>query len=208
VQPALASTKCLPIVYLPGASGRKTVWQGVAERLATRREPHFVEYPGLSDVRLDIPLQSVTELTHWVRSRLPERFDVVSLSMGSAIGLRLALEAPERVRSLVLVTAVGGVDARTLGGMDWRPSFVARRPDAPRWLVDDATDLTERLQEVRAPVQLVYGELDLIAPPTVGRHLLEHLPNAWLEIVQGATHDLEEEEPELLASLIERHLRR
>lgn len=197
-----------PVAYLPGASGRGAVWQAVADRLARRREPILVDYPASSGVPLETSVRSVDDLSRWVLSGLPRRFDVVALSMGCAVALRLALEAPERVRSVVLVTAAGGIDARRLGAMDWRPSFVARRPGAPRWFVDDATDLTERLRDVGCPVQLVFGERDLIAPPAVGRHLLSHLPQAWLEVVSGATHDLEVEEPDLLASLIEAHLRR
>jgi pimeloyl-ACP methyl ester carboxylesterase len=198
----------LPIAYLPGASGRASVWASIAQSLAARREPILVDYPGLSDVPADESIQSVEDLARWVLARLPARFDVVALSMGSALALRLALEAPERVKHVVLATPAGGVDARTFGALDWRPSFVARRPDAPRWFVEDRADLTSRLHEVKAPMQLVVGERDPIAPPAIGRHLLAHLPVAWLEVVSGATHDLEDEEPDLLAGLIERHLRR
>jgi pimeloyl-ACP methyl ester carboxylesterase len=42
----------------------------------------------------------------------------------------------------------------------------------------------------------------------VGEHLASRLPRGRLEMVAGATHDLEEEQPDLLASLIEAHLRR
>lgn len=197
----------LPVVYLPGASGRGSVWDAVAHRIAKRRPPILVDYPGLSPAPVE-PLHGVADLGRWILSRLPERFDVVSLSMGSAVALRFALEAPARVRNLVLVTPAGGVDASRFGGMDWRAAFVSRRPAAPRWFVDDAADLTERLGDVSAPVQLVFGERDLIAPVAIGQHLLARLPRAWLEVVPGATHDLEEEEPDLLASLIEMHLRR
>jgi pimeloyl-ACP methyl ester carboxylesterase len=38
--------------------------------------------------------------------------------------------------------------------------------------------------------------------------LRAHLPSALLEVIPGATHDLEEEFPDLVASLIEAHLRR
>jgi poly(3-hydroxyoctanoate) depolymerase len=132
----------------------------------------------------------------------------VSLSMGSAVALRLAVEHPERVRRLVLVTACGGVDTGAFGAVDWRPSFRARRPDAPTYLVDDREELSPRLAAVRAPTLLVYGARDLVAPVAVGERLRALLPDATLELVPGATHDLEEEEPDLLAALIEAHLRR
>jgi pimeloyl-ACP methyl ester carboxylesterase len=204
----VTSTEYLPVAYLPGASGRASVWEPVAQRLARRRVPILVDYPGLSDLPLEAGIDSLSALSDWVLGRLPDRFDLVALSMGGAVALRIALEQPERVRKMVLVTTAGGVDARRFGGVDWRPGFLVRQPAAPRWFVDDTEDLTSRLRELRAPVQLVFGERDLVAPPAVGQFLLNHLPAARLEVVAGATHDLEAEEPDLLASLIEAHLRR
>jgi pimeloyl-ACP methyl ester carboxylesterase len=200
-------TSHLPIAYLPGASGRGAVLGPVAARLAKRREPHVVDYPELSSAPKVAGIDSLDDLCRHVGAQLPPRFDAVALSMGVAIALRLALAAPERVRRLVLVAPAGGVDVRALGGVDWRPAFTSRRPDAPRWFVDDAVDLTPQLSLVRAPTLIVCGEHDLVAPVAVGRYLLERLPEARLETIPGATHDLEQEFPDLIASLVEAHLR-
>ncbi len=75
--------------------------------LAHRREALLFNYPGLEAPRRD-DIDSLTDLTRWVASELPERCDVVSLSMGSAVALQLALDYPHRVRRLVLVTPCGG----------------------------------------------------------------------------------------------------
>ncbi|HEY3255500.1 MAG TPA: alpha/beta fold hydrolase, partial [Polyangiaceae bacterium] len=91
---------------------------------------------------------------------------------------------------------------------DWRDAFVSARPFAPRWFVTDKSDFSERLGQILAPTLLVFGEDDLIAPPIMGEFLRERLPNAKLEVVSDASHDLEEEHPAFLASLIEAHLRR
>ncbi len=198
----------LPVVYLPGASGRSAVWRPIAERLARRRRPVLVDYPGLGDAPADPTIRSLDDLTRVVSATLPLRTDVVSLSMGSAVALRLALEYPERVRRLVLVTPAGGADARLFGATDWRPAFCARRPDAPRWFVDDARDLAGELGRVTARTLLVMGEHDSIAPVAFANHLRTRLPFAVLEIVAAATHDLEDEAPDLVASLIEAHFRR
>ena len=203
----LPPTEYLPVAYLPGASGRSAVWSPIAHVLAHRREALLFDYPGLgAPDREDV--HSLDELTHWVASELPERCDVVSLSMGSAVALRLALAYPERVRRLVLVGACGGIDALGLGALDWRESFVEERPHAPRWFVNDSSGFTARLGEISAPTLLVFGADDPIAPPEVGQFLFERLPNAKLEIVSDASHDLEDEHPAFIASLIEAHLRR
>ena len=204
----LGSTLYLPIAYLPGASGRAVSWEPIASVLAYRREPRLFDYPGLGEHPNVPSIQDLADLTRWIAAELPEVCDVVTLSMGSALGLRLALDYPDRVRRLVLVTPCGGFDARRFGALDWRETFVEQRPEAPRWFVDDAHDLTPRLASLSAPTLLVMGDEDPIAPPVVGEFLLQHLPSAKLEIVQNAGHDLEEEHPAFLASLIEAHLRR
>ncbi|HYQ31112.1 MAG TPA: alpha/beta hydrolase [Polyangiaceae bacterium] len=204
----LAPTEYLPVVYLPGASGQSHVWEPIANVLAHRREALLFAYPGLGDAPADERIRSLAELVAWIASELPERCDVVALSMGSSVALRLALEYPERIRRLVLVVPCGGVNAQRLGALDWREAFIAARPYAPRWFVTDTSDFGEKLREIQAPTLLVLGEDDAIAPPAIGEFLLERLPNAKLEIVSDATHDLEEEHPAFLASLIEAHLRR
>ena len=202
------STQYLPVAYLPGASGLWTTWEPIAAVLASRREPLLFDYPGLGESAENPELQSLSELAKWIADELPERCDVVALSMGSALALRLAIEHAERVRRLVLVTPCGGVNAQRFGALDWRDTFRAQRPDAPSWFLDDHTDLSARLGEILAPTLVVVGDRDLIAPVAIGQFLVEQLPNARLEIVADASHDLEEEEPAFLASLIEAHFRR
>ncbi|MET0790147.1 MAG: alpha/beta hydrolase [Polyangiaceae bacterium] len=203
----ISPTEYLPVAYLPGAGGRSSVWEPIAHVLAHRREALLFNYPGFGGPgREDI--DSLADLTRWVASELPERFDVVSLSMGSALALRLALEYPERVRRIVLVVPCGSVNAQQFGALDWRERFIMARPHAPRWFVNDAVDFGTRLADVVAPTLLVFGAEDPIAPPAIGKFLLEQLPTAKLEVVPGASHDLEEEHPAFLASLIEAHLRR
>ncbi len=46
------------------------------------------------------------------------------------------------------------------------------------------------LTQVQAPVRLVHGELDPVAPPAVGEWLLARLPDATLEVIPGAAHHL------------------
>jgi pimeloyl-ACP methyl ester carboxylesterase len=201
-------TTYLPVAYLPGASGLWTTWEPIAAVLASRREPLLFDYPGLGESAENPDLHSLSELANWIADELPERCDLVALSMGSALALRLALDHSARIRRLVLVTPCGGLNAARFGALDWRDAFREQRPDAPSWFLDDHTDFSARLREILAPTLIVVGERDLIAPASIGQFLRSQLPSAKLEVIADATHDLEEEHPAFLASLIEAHFRR
>ena len=198
----------LPLVLFPGAGGRVEFLRPIGERLARRRTCILCEYPGLGGVEANPELHTLADLQRHVLASLPERFDLVTMSMGGVLALRIALEQPERIRKLVLMATSGGVDVAALGGIDWRDTFRRVQPNVPSWFVEDRTDVTGELGRIEQPTLLIYGDADLIAPPEVGQLLQRNLKNARLEVLTDATHDLEIELPDLIASLIEAHLRR
>jgi poly(3-hydroxyoctanoate) depolymerase len=202
------TTEYLPIVYLPGAGGRWTTWEPIASVLASRREPLLFDYPGLGETEADPEIDSLDDLARWIAEAMPERCDLIALSMGSALAFRLLLDHPDRIRRLVLVTPCGGLGAASFGALDWRESFRALRPHAPSWFADDQEDFGDRLSRITVPTLIVMGDEDLVAPVAIGEFLLERLPSAKLEVIGDTDHDLEEQQPALLASLIEAHLRR
>lgn len=198
----------LPLVFFPGAGGRVEFLRPIAERLARRRTTILCEYPGLGGVPGNSSLQTLADLRAYLLRSLPEQFDLVAMSMGGVLALLIALDEPRRLRKLTLIATSGGVDVRKLGAVSWQETFRQLRPDVPVWFVEDRTDVTPRLHEVKHDTLLIYGDDDLIAPVAVGEHLRRHLPHARLEIVPGGTHDLEIDFPDLIASFIEAHLRR
>jgi poly(3-hydroxyoctanoate) depolymerase len=196
------------LVFFPGAGGKVQHLRPIGERLARRRTTILCEYPGLGGVAPDPSLLTVADLQRHLLAGLPEQFDLVTMSMGGVLALRIALEHPERIRKLVLLATSGGVDVSSFGGVDWRDTFRRVQPDVPSWFLEERSDLTAELHRVHHPTLLIYGDADLIAPVAVGQHLLAHLPNARLEVIPDATHDLEIDYPDLIASFIEAHLRR
>jgi poly(3-hydroxyoctanoate) depolymerase len=204
--PAIAPT--LPLVFFPGAGGRVAHLRPIAERLAHRRTTYLCEYPGLGGVAPDPNLRTMADLQRHLLASLPEQFDLVTMSMGGVLALRIALEHPARIRKLVLLATSGGVNVEARGGIDWRDTFRRLQPNAPSWFVEDRTDVTPELGRIGHPTLLIYGDADLIAPPSVGHFLQKSLPNARIEIIPDATHDLEIDHPDLIASFIEAHLRR
>ncbi|HVZ71313.1 MAG TPA: alpha/beta fold hydrolase [Polyangia bacterium] len=196
-----------PLVFLPGAAGLASFWRPVAERLRARSEPILVEYPGFGETPSDASIHGVADLVDALVAKWPSSFDLVAQSMGGAIALRLALDHPARVRRLVLVATTGGIDVLRLGAADWRGGdWIAQRPRMPRWLVDDHSDVGDRLSKVRAPTLVLIGDADPLAPLGVGEYLRDRIPGATLEIVAGGGHSMAEDDPALIAALIDRHL--
>lgn len=204
--PEIAPT--LPLVFFPGAGGRVAHLRPIAERLAHRRTTYLCEYPGLGGVAPNASLHTMADLQGHLLAALPAQFDLVTMSMGGVLALRIALEHPARIRKLVLMATSGGVNVEALGGIDWRSTFRRVQPNAPSWFLEDRTDVTPELGRIAHPTLLIYGDADLIAPASVGQLLHRSLPNARIEIISDATHDLEIDHPDLIASFIEAHLRR
>ena len=198
----------LPIAYLPGGGGRSSFWRPVADRLWQRGAPLVFGYPGFGDVPANPDIRSVSDLYFALIDVLPEKFRLVAQSMGNVLALRMAIENPERVASLVLCAVTGGIDVRRLGGAEWRAALAADQPSAPTWFIDDESDFTNELAAVRAPTLLLFGDSDPLSPPSVGEFLQRHIPGAELHILVGGTHTMAQDQPDRIASLIDPFFRR
>ena len=196
-----------PLAFLPGAGGRASFWRPVAERLSDLAEAHRFAWPGFGECPPDAAVRSLNDLHAWLLARLPPgRSHVVAQSMGGVLAARLAIEHPERVARLVLAATSGGVDVRRHGAVDWRPEYRASRSEAPAWFVDDRTDLTERLGEIRAPTLLLWSDADPVSPLDVGRFLEARIPDARLVVIPGGSHSFAEERADEVAAAIREHL--
>jgi pimeloyl-ACP methyl ester carboxylesterase len=193
-------------MFLPGAAGRVALWQPVAERLEFPGEKIHVGWPGFGPVPADASITGLDDLAARVSVSVDRPTALLAQSMGGVVALRVALEKPDFVTHLVLSVTSGGVDMSRLGGQDWRPAFQAANPGLPRWFLQDRSDLTARLPEIRIPTLLLWGDADPISPVAVGRRLAALLPNARLHVVRGGDHDLVESHADEVAPLIATHL--
>jgi pimeloyl-ACP methyl ester carboxylesterase len=194
-------------VFLPGAGGRRSFWQPVCGLLALGEEEVRFGWPGFGDEPLVPGVRSLSDLAGYVLDRVTGDFNLVAQSMGGVVALQIALRAPERARRLVLCATSGGVDFGDVEREDWRPEYLREMPEAmPRWFVDDRTDVTAQLDEIEAPVLLVWGAEDRIVPPAAGRRLAALLPNARLVVIEGADHDVAVTNAEEVARHISAHL--
>jgi pimeloyl-ACP methyl ester carboxylesterase len=67
--------------------------------------------------------------------------------------------------------------------------------------------LRDRLRAVEAPTLVMWGDRDQLVAPEQGDRLVELMPEARLELVDGCGHNPADERPTEVARLIEDHLR-
>jgi pimeloyl-ACP methyl ester carboxylesterase len=105
---------------------------------------------------------------------------------------------------LVLTRANFGVDARRRDVEAARAiglaSPAARRQGLTRRLL--GIDLTDRLEEVRVPVLVLAGATDRVVPASESERIAESLPDARLEVFDGAGHMLPMERTAQVAEMI------
>ncbi|MCJ8207369.1 alpha/beta fold hydrolase [Pseudomonas sp. RGM2987] len=194
------------LLFLPGASGNTQFWHPVAERLTHPAQQRHIGWPGFGDTPPARDITGMQSLATRVLAEIDRPTALVAQSMGGIVAVLAALERPELITHLTLTVTSGGVDMSDLDAQDWRPEFAAANPTLPRWFLDDRTDLTLRLAELRLPVLLLWGDADPISPVRVGQRLAQRLPHAQLHVFPGADHSLGFTHADEVARLIDRHL--
>jgi pimeloyl-ACP methyl ester carboxylesterase len=158
-----------------------------------------------------------------------DRFAAAGHSMGGAVALRMALDAPGRIAGLALVATgarlrvardlLGALKDDTGAAIDFiivhsfgpdvsedirqlaRRQLHAVDPAALRadYAACDAFDVRDRLGEIAAPALVACGTADRMTPQGFGEQLAMRLPAAELRIFEGAGHMLPAERPDALA---------
>lgn len=99
------------VVLLHGFGGTRGAWAGVEKLLpAERYRPLALDLLGhgeLADARPPITFEKCVAS---VLERSPRRFVLGGYSMGGRIALHIALQAPQRVKRLVLVSSSAGIE--------------------------------------------------------------------------------------------------
>lgn len=161
-----------PLVLLHGCPGSNFSWRANLGELARHHTVYALHLkgfgPGASPRREDLSLEAHARFVHrfLIEQGLTRAF-VIGHSMGAAVGLHLAAQAPERVARLALLAPLGvrpHLSLRLLRfpGVPWYMTHVAPRfPRAVR----------KRMSQVFH--WMLYNELARLQPQEVQRETLE-----------------------------------
>lgn len=225
------------VLLLHGGAGPMSVvpWAELLARTRPARvitpiHPGFMATPrpdGLTDVRGLARVYAAL-----VRKLGLDGVTVIGNSVGGWIAAELALLAPELVRTLVLVNAVGiavpehpvvdvfAIPFEELGRLSYHepqrfridPSqlapaqraMIASNLAALKRYGGDMTDgqLRDRLHAITAPTLVVWGEADRIVDAEYGRAYAQAIPSARFALLSRSGHVPQVETPERLAEIV------
>jgi len=190
-----------PVVVIHGAAASASSVEPLVRGLGERR---LVVAPDLRGMGRSEPVEQVAP-TAWVDDLVAlldalgiERTHVVGVSLGARVAMRLALDAPGRVRSLVLDAPIledspaGAAELERIFRADVPPALAEafERWHGPSWRaavdrylrlrvspgLQEHYALRSRLGEIAAPALVARGDID---DPI---HTLEHALEAYCEI--------------------------
>ena len=229
-----------PIVFIHGAGAGSNAWYFQREHFKKSMEVVLVDLPGRN--RAAGPrCTSIQEYADTVRDALAgagiTHFWLVGQSMGGAIAMTLALQAPEMLKGLILVTtgAKLGVFPEILEGLLKDKETTVRRimelafsPKAKPALIEGGVaellksdaeviygdfmaceqfDLRGRVAEISVPTLIVCGQDDVLTPPKFSEYLQREIKGSQLVVVPDAGHMVMIEKPGVLNSAIETFVR-
>jgi pimeloyl-ACP methyl ester carboxylesterase len=199
-----------PLLILHGGLGSTGMFDPILPRLAEGRQVIAVDLHGhgrtpLGDRPIHMP-DIADDLAELLTALDLETVDVLGYSFGGGVGLRLAIQHPERVRRLVVVSAgyardgyhpemlpmqaeVGAAMAEAMRDTPMYRSYAAIAPNPEEFprlldrmgeLMRQPYDWSEEVRTLRMPVMLVYGDSDMFR--------LEHIVRFY-QLLGGGLRD-------------------
>jgi pimeloyl-ACP methyl ester carboxylesterase/membrane protein DedA with SNARE-associated domain len=215
------------LVLIHGSPGDGRVFHGLAPLLTGTARVIAPDLPGFGSSSHRVPDYSIRAHATYVRELLDSlhvsRAHIVGFSMGGGVALELERQAPDRVRSLTLLSAIGVQELELLGdyhlnhaihGLQLAGLWLLRE-GVPHfgWLDDamlgveyarnffdsDQRPLRGILERYPGPMLILHGEDDILVPVEAAREHARLVPQSDLILLHG-DHFMTFMAPERLAA--------
>jgi pimeloyl-ACP methyl ester carboxylesterase len=222
-----------PLVHLHGAGGlRLTPAHDLLGRLF--RVVAF-EMPGFGMSPENVQTQNMQDMAATIIKAAAgiglDRFALMGTSFGGKVALWMAAQEPAAVTALVLeapaairpenTEPVSGTAEQIAQRLFAHPDRMPAEPVVDPIQAEQAlalvrrlrgpardAELEERLRDVTVPTLILFGTLDSIIPPEMGRLYKELMPHSHLMFVYDAGHLIAAERPEAFAEAVTDFLQR
>ncbi|MCL1948623.1 MAG: alpha/beta fold hydrolase [Turicibacter sp.] len=197
----------MKIVMIHGLGQTASVWENTLSHLP---KTCSFECPGLFEELkpMDFSYPKLLQNFFDYCNQLEGPLHLCGLSLGGTLALDYASAYPEKVASLVLIGAQYKIPAKLMKIQNWvfrlLPNTTFKKMGLSKGEVIQLTgsmmtlDLTHRLKEIKVPTLILCGEKDA-ANKKAAQELKSHIPQARLEWVAGAGHEVNLQKPKLLA---------
>jgi pimeloyl-ACP methyl ester carboxylesterase len=215
-----------PLVHLHGAGGLRLT--RAHDLLAQQFRVVAFEMPGFGRSAENTRTGDMPELAATMARAAAalglDRFNLWGTSFGGRAALWLAVQQPQRLSALVLESpaailppgarpAAGTpqVMARLLYGHPERmpplpapdPAVAAKQQQLVGRLMGPGHELEQKMAGIKTPTLVLFGTLDRMIPPELGRRYKELMPdNCQLVLVYDAGHVIAAERPEAFAEVV------
>lgn len=222
VKPGRSGSSKTPVLFLHGSPGR---WHNFAEvtgreSLTARADLLLPDRPGYGESAagyLVPPVKDQSELLFQVlQAENSGPAVIVGHGNGAAVAARIAMERPQSVAALILVSAKADPDLAAVKWYDYLlyagsfflPVHLSVSQREIMNLQNDLTEMASQWEKITAPVYVIHATDDSMAPIQNAEFIHRHCKNALVKIieVEGAGHFLPWTHPQLVADVISRVL--
>jgi len=220
-----------PLICFHGAGGLRI--SRAHEILAEGRRVIVFEAPGFGQSAVNDRSKDIIDLASTMANAIAnmgiDHYDLMGTSFGGRLGIWLAINHADRIRSLVLMSpaaitpAADGARRPPPSQADLLVAHPERQP--PRPPVDPAVntkqselvmrlaapsrgELEAAMEKLDLPVLVLFATLDKVIPPEMGRVYRDKLPRCNLIYVYDAGHAMDIDRPEAVASVVGEFLER
>lgn len=201
-------------IFVHGLGQTPESWEKTIELLGNNED---IICPDLSKLVRgnDVNYANLYKVFSEICDQSDEPVDICGLSLGGVMALNYAIDHPDKIRSLVLIATQYKMPKKLLKFQNAifriMPSSAFQQMGFGKaeFLQLCSTmmelDFSKALEKVTCPVLVICGEKDT-ANKKASIELADRLPNAELCLISGVKHEINMEEPEKLAEVLQKFL--